>query len=77
MGNLVTGVDAKAKAEQAGLKSPEHYMEQWLVERAHVQLNPGSSYGAGGEGHMRMNIATPRAVIKQAIANLASAIKTA
>ena len=77
MGNLVTGVDAKAKAEQAGLKSPEHYMEQWLVERAHVQLNPGSSYGAGGEGHMRMNIATPRAVIKQAIDNLASAIKTA
>ena len=52
-------------------------MERWLVERAHVQLNPGSSYGAGGEGHMRMNIATPRAVIKQAIDNLASAIKTA
>ena len=77
MSDLVTGVDAETKAERAGLKSPEHYMEQWLVERAHVQLNPGSSYGAGGEGHMRMNIATPRAVIKQAIDNLASAIKTA
>ena len=77
MGDLVTGIDAKAKAAQAGLESSEHYMERWLVERAHVQLNPGSSYGAGGEGHMRMNIATPRAVIKQAIDNLASAVKSA
>ena len=77
MNDLIEGIDAKAKANQSGLKSPEHYMEQWLVERAQLQLNPGSNYGAGGEGHMRMNIATSRAVIKQAIDNLASAIKTA
>jgi bifunctional pyridoxal-dependent enzyme with beta-cystathionase and maltose regulon repressor activities len=73
----VSAINAEAEAKKTGLKSAEHYMEQWLIERAHVQLNPGSNYGAGGEGHMRMNIATPRPLIDRAIDLLAGAIRSA
>lgn len=77
MREVVSAINAEAEAKKAGLKSAEHYMEQWLIERAHVQLNPGSNYGAGGEGHMRMNIATPRPLIDRAIDLLAGAIRSA
>lgn len=75
MRDVIAGIDAEAMAKKANLKSAEHYMEQWLIEQAHVQLNPGSNYGAGGEGHMRMNIATPRSLIDNAIDLMANAIR--
>jgi len=43
---------------------------------AGVQLNAGSSYGTGGAGHMRMNLATSRQNIKKALDNMAQALAT-
>ena len=42
---------------------------------AKVHMNQGASYGAGGENHMRMNIATSRKTLELALNNLANALK--
>ena len=76
-GDLNDHISATKNAEKLGLKSPEHYLEEWLIDNAHVQLNPGSNYGPGGDNHMRMNLATPRALIKDAIDKIADAVHTA
>jgi cystathionine beta-lyase len=67
-------IDAEKRAHDEGMKSDTHYLEKWFVDNAKVQLNPGVGYGAGGNGHMRMNLGTPRPLIKQAIDNLAEAL---
>lgn len=51
-------------------------MEQWFVEHAKVQMNAGSTYGTGGEGHMRMNIATSRKLVELALNNIATAVSS-
>ena len=53
--------------------SPEHIVEQYLVTHAGVQLNDGFRYGHGGAGHMRMNLATSRTLLKKALESIASA----
>lgn len=58
-------------------KAPEHMVEQYLVEKAGVQLNDGFRYGWGGDGHMRMNLATSRKLIAKALENIASAANKA
>lgn len=45
-----------------------------FVNKAHLALNDGEMFGPGGEGFMRMNVGEPRAVIRQALAQLAAAI---
>lgn len=57
--------------------TPETMIERYLVTNAKVHMNAGSSYGYGGAGHMRMNIATSRKTLELALTNLASALKKA
>ena len=47
-----------------------------FVDRAHLALNDGEMFGPGGEGFMRMNVASPRSVIRQALEQLAEAVRT-
>ena len=54
--------------------TPETIVSRWLVENANVYVNAGSSYGPGGEGHMRMNLGTSRQLIKLALDNIAAAV---
>jgi len=54
----------------------EESVERWFVEKAGVQLNPGSKYGLGASGHMRMNLGTSRTLIKIALDNMASALRS-
>ena len=77
---VVDKIGAKEKAAEASKTSetpvtPEAIVERWFVENAKVQLNPGSSYGTGGAGHMRMNLGTSRKLIELALDNMASALK--
>lgn len=37
-----------------------------FVNKARLALNDGEMFGPGGEGFMRMNVGTPRAVLRQA-----------
>lgn len=45
-----------------------------FVDRARLALNDGAMFGAEGEGFMRMNVAAPRAVIREALDRLARAV---
>lgn len=46
-----------------------------FIDKAHLALNDGEMFGPGGEGFMRLNIGTPRAVLHQALGQLAEAVK--
>lgn len=45
-----------------------------FVKKARLALNDGEMFGPGGEGFMRLNIASPRAVIVQAMEQLKEAV---
>ena len=51
-------------------------VERFFVKKAGVQMNAGSNYGPSGQNRMRMNIATSRRLLEQALASLAGAVKT-
>jgi cystathionine beta-lyase len=77
---VIERVGARRAAEEASRTSatpvtPEMIMEQWFVDHAGVHLNPGSTYGTGGAGHMRMNIATSRKLVELALNNMAEALR--
>lgn len=46
-----------------------------FINKAHLALNDGEMFGIGGEGFMRLNIAAPRSVLRQALEQLADAVK--
>jgi cystathionine beta-lyase len=87
-GTYLAWLDVSAVADRVGAKdkaaeesktsekpvTPEMVMEKWFVENAKVHMNPGSEYGTGGAGHMRMNIATSRKMVQLAIDNIAQAV---
>ncbi len=60
--------------EAANPVSPEDIAQRWLVKNSGVFLSPGDNYGAGGAGHMRMNIGTSRRLIERALDNMTNAL---
>lgn len=50
---------------------------QALLERARVGLNDGASFGAAGRGFARLNFATSRAVVDEALDRIAAALASA
>lgn len=71
---VMEAIDAQEQAKAHGKRSPEHYLQDWMVYNSGVYLNPGSNYGTGGEGHMRMNIASSRKVVGEVLDAMAMAI---
>ena len=63
--------DGETASEQP---TPETRLQRYVVEHANIHINPGSSYGLGGSGHMRMNIATSRQLVELALNNMAAAL---
>lgn len=49
-------------------------LKRFCVERAKLGMNPGTVFGNGGSGFMRMNIGSPRAVVEMALRRLAAAL---
>ena len=50
-------------------------LRDFFVNKAGVGLNEGSSFGQGGEGFMRMNLATPRSTLKRAMEQIGTAVE--
>ena len=50
-------------------------LRHFMVQDAGVGMSPGTLFGAGGEGHMRMNIGAPRHVIARALENIRLAVR--
>jgi cystathionine beta-lyase len=76
---VIDRIGAKEQAEAASKSSSrpvsaESIAVDWFVEHAGVALNAGTSYGTGGEGHMRMNLGTSRQLIQKALDNMAEAL---
>lgn len=46
-----------------------------FVNKARLALNDGEMFGHGGEGFMRMNVGTPRAILRQALDQLREALE--
>ena len=47
-----------------------------LFERAHVRLNSGTMYGqSAGEGYIRINIATSRLILMEALQRISQALQ--
>ncbi|MFM2292947.1 MAG: hypothetical protein RIS29_2760 [Bacteroidota bacterium] len=50
-------------------------LHKFFSLEAGLGLNKGTIFGPGGEQHVRLNVATPRANLEQAMAQLAEAVK--
>lgn len=48
-----------------------------FVKKARLALNDGEMFGPGGEGYMRMNVAVPRTVLREAMERLEHAVSSA
>jgi cystathionine beta-lyase len=45
-----------------------------FLDRARVALSPGPTFGSGGAGHARMNLATSPEIIAEAVRRMAAAV---
>lgn len=57
-----------------GLGLDDAALQRRLVEQARVGLSPGPIFGHGGAGHMRLNLAAPRALIAEALTRIQAAL---
>ncbi|WP_210529145.1 MalY/PatB family protein [Rubellimicrobium arenae] len=53
-----------------GLGMPPEEITRRIAQEARIAVNAGPSFGTGGEGFARVNIAAPRAVVAEAVARL-------
>lgn len=52
-------------------------LKRFMVHQAGLGLSPGSLFGAGGSGFMRLNIGAPRSVVMEALERLKTALNAA
>jgi len=50
-------------------------LKDFFIKKAKLGLNDGKSFGTGGEGFMRMNVAAPRKVVEEAMNSIKMALK--
>jgi cystathionine beta-lyase len=58
-----------------GLGMDTNELHRFFSLKAHLGLNKGTIFGAGGENHLRLNVACPRSVLKQTLEQLKNAIE--
>ena len=57
------------------LRLDREELDHLLTHQAKLWLNEGASFGAGGDGFMRLNFACPRSVLEEALRRLERAIE--
>jgi cystathionine beta-lyase len=58
-----------------GLGMNDVQLREFFVRQAGMGMNPGIAFGQGGSGFMRLNIASPRHVIADALQRIANALR--
>lgn len=53
---------------------PADELDAFMMAEAKVAVNPGASFGEGGEGFVRLNLATSATLIREAIDRIAAAL---
>lgn len=56
------------------LRMDDVQLNHWVANEAKLWLNSGISFGQGGEGFQRINIACPRAILQEALERLEQAL---
>jgi cystathionine beta-lyase len=51
-------------------------LQNFFITKAGIGMNEGSTFGPGGEGYMRMNLACPRTIVIKAMDQIEEAIKS-
>lgn len=59
----------------SGLGMSDADLHRFLIDKAQLGFNQGISFGKGGEGFMRINMAYPRQLVGEAVYRLTEAIK--
>ncbi|HSC67413.1 MAG TPA: PatB family C-S lyase [Cellvibrio sp.] len=59
------------------LEMTDARLRDFFVRECKVGMNPGTVFGEGGSGFMRMNIGTPRAVVAEALNNIRENLSSA
>ena len=57
------------------LQMNDDELNQFFINEARLGLNAGNSFGSGGSGFMRMNIACPGSVLQEALERMKNAVK--
>ncbi len=57
-----------------GLGLDDAGLKRFFIEEARVGMNPGTVFGTGGGGFMRLNIGAPRAVVMEALERMRHAL---
>jgi cystathionine beta-lyase len=71
-GTYLIWLDCRALGRELGLDDAA--LRQFFIREARVGMNPGTVFGAGGGGFMRLNIGAPRAVVLEALDRIADAL---
>ncbi len=58
------------------LKLSDEKLDEHIISRAKLWLDAGTMFGQGGSGFQRINIACPRALLKQALTQLSDSLTT-
>jgi cysteine-S-conjugate beta-lyase len=56
------------------LQLTDRALKTIFIEKAHLGLSPGTLFGEGGSGFMRMNIAAPKKIVGVALNNIKTAL---
>lgn len=60
----------------SGMNMTTNQLQNFMVKEAKLGLNKGTTFGPGGEHHLRLNIGCPRSVLVQAMEQLRRAVST-
>lgn len=61
----------------AGLGLDTNQLQDFMVHKAGLGLNKGTTFGPGGEQHLRLNVGCPRSILEEAMNKLKKAIDDA
>ena len=62
--------------DASALGMDDAQLKKFCVEKAGVAFGEGTDFGFGGNGFIRLNAATPRAVIEKALTQLEAAVRS-
>lgn len=58
----------------SGMNMSTNELQDFMVHKAGLGLNKGTTFGPGGEQHLRLNIGCPRSILEEAMEKLKKAI---
>lgn len=71
-GTYLLWLDCREFCQERGLSDAA--LNRFFIERARLGMSPGSLFGQGGDGFMRLNLGAPRSVIRAALQRLVEAV---